>query len=70
MLQIYQGLMRVSAPYLDFLLTKRAKQEKEDPERIEERKGRAKKTRPAGSLCWIHAKTASSARAKERKITH
>ncbi len=61
MLQIYQGLMRVSAPYLDFLLTKRAKQEKEDPERIDERKGRAKKPRPAGSLCWVHAASVGEA---------
>lgn len=45
------GLMK---PVADFALRQRLKKGKEDPKRVDERKGRASLPRPDGPLVWIH----------------
>jgi 3-deoxy-D-manno-octulosonic-acid transferase len=52
---IYQFLTGFSAPVLDALLQRRLKQGKEDPARLNERKGESAIKRPSGKLIWVHA---------------
>jgi 3-deoxy-D-manno-octulosonic-acid transferase len=51
---IYQFLTGFTEPLLEALLQRRLKQGKEDPARIDERKGIASVKRPKGKLLWIH----------------
>jgi 3-deoxy-D-manno-octulosonic-acid transferase len=53
-LRVYQTLSAVAAPLTPALLKRRLKQGKEDPARIDERRGMTKDVRPQGPLVWIH----------------
>jgi 3-deoxy-D-manno-octulosonic-acid transferase len=54
MLRVYQRLSAVAVPLTPVLLKRRMKQGKEDPARINERRGMTKDVRPHGPLVWIH----------------
>jgi len=53
-LKLYRALSRVAEPVASFTLNRRMKAGKEDPARIDERKGRTRRERPGGLLVWIH----------------
>lgn len=53
-LKLYRAASWASAPVARLLLERRLKAGKEDPARLRERTGEAGRTRPAGSLTWIH----------------
>lgn len=52
---LYGLISSCSTRSLNRLLEKRKKNGKEDPRRLNERRGKASKTRPNGKLIWIHA---------------
>ncbi len=54
-LSIYRAAATLGKPVIDYVIKKRCREGKEDPTRIEERKGKPSKERPKGSLIWIHA---------------
>ncbi len=54
-LSFYRALTFCSAPVLSYILRKRLKSDKEDPDRQSERRGMTHQARPAGYLIWIHA---------------
>ena len=54
-LRLYRWATRLSAPLTGWILGHRAKKGKEDPDRLNERLGRADHDRPAGNLVWLHA---------------
>lgn len=51
---LYSGAMRLATPVLEHILKGRLAREKEDPERIAERRGQASRPRPPGKLFWLH----------------
>lgn len=51
---IYRTLTACSSPVLDRLLAKREARGKEDPARVQERRGHATVARPTGKLMWFH----------------
>jgi 3-deoxy-D-manno-octulosonic-acid transferase len=53
-LRLYSRLSAAAAPLTPALLKRRLKQGKEDPARIDERRGITRQFRPAGPLVWIH----------------
>ncbi|HEU4804387.1 MAG TPA: 3-deoxy-D-manno-octulosonic acid transferase [Nitrobacter sp.] len=53
-LRLYRRLSAAAAPLAPALLKRRLKQGKEDPARVDERRGIARQLRPAGPLVWIH----------------
>ena len=53
-LKIYRSLSRAAEPIANFALRHRLRKGKEDPARIDERRGIALKNRPPGALIWIH----------------
>lgn len=53
-MKIYRSVSRVAAPVANIALQRRLKSGKEDPERINERRGVAGCARPDGALIWIH----------------
>ena len=53
-LRFYRGLSLAAAPLAPALIKQRVKQGKEDPERIGERRGLSRDTRPSGPVVWIH----------------
>ncbi|ABE63913.1 Three-deoxy-D-manno-octulosonic-acid transferase-like protein [Nitrobacter hamburgensis X14] len=53
-LRLYSRLSAAAAPLTPALLKRRLKQGKEDPARIDERRGITRQPRPAGPLIWIH----------------
>ncbi|HRO01733.1 MAG TPA: glycosyltransferase N-terminal domain-containing protein, partial [Nitrobacter sp.] len=53
-LRLYRRLAVAAGPLTPLLLKRRLKQGKEDPARINERRGVARQPRPAGPLVWIH----------------
>lgn len=53
-LKIYRAASRLSKPVADYALKKRLHKGKEDLVRLNERKGVASASRPAGPLFWIH----------------
>jgi 3-deoxy-D-manno-octulosonic-acid transferase len=55
-------LGRLAAPALRLLLARRARQGKEDPARLGERRGVAGLPRPSGRLLWIHGASVGEAR--------
>ncbi len=61
MLFIYNIITRFSAPVLIFLLKKRVKMGKEDPERVIEKRGLSTIARPDGHIIWIHAASVGEA---------
>lgn len=53
-LRLYRGLSSLGTPLYNAAISRRLKQGKEDPARIDERRGLPTAGRPAGSLVWIH----------------
>lgn len=53
-LRVYRRLSSVAAPLAPALIKRRLKQGKEDPERVDERRGVSADVRPQGPLVWIH----------------
>jgi 3-deoxy-D-manno-octulosonic-acid transferase len=53
--KIYRTLTSFSAPVLNGMLEKRLANGKEDPVRINERRGEAGLPRPEGKVMWVHA---------------
>jgi 3-deoxy-D-manno-octulosonic-acid transferase len=53
-LRVYRKLSTVMVPLAPALIKRRLKQGKEDPERVDERRGLSPDTRPHGPLVWIH----------------
>ena len=61
MLVIYNGLMRLSGPFLHHTLKKRCKAGKEEADRLSERMGKSTTARPKGRLVWFHAASVGEA---------
>ena len=55
LLRLYRGLTTAGLPLIQLLLQTRIARGKEDPARIDERRGVASMQRPEGPLVWIHA---------------
>ena len=55
LLGLYRGLTTAGLPLIQLLLRRRIARGKEDPARIEERRGVASLARPDGPLLWLHA---------------
>ena len=53
-LRVYQKLSAAAVPLTPALLKRRLKQGKEDPARVNERRGMTEDVRPHGPLVWIH----------------
>lgn len=53
-LRLYRGLSKVATPFAGLLIRRRLSRGKEDPERVQERRGIATVERPRGPLIWIH----------------
>ncbi|MBN9042742.1 MAG: 3-deoxy-D-manno-octulosonic acid transferase [Rhizobiales bacterium 62-47] len=53
-LHLYRTLSAAAAPLAGVLSGRRLKQGKEDPARVDERRGNSKRPRPEGPLVWIH----------------
>src|SRR5690242_5069452 len=53
-LRFYRGLSSAMMPLAPALIRRRLKLGKEDPERIGERRGITRNTRPQGPMIWIH----------------
>jgi 3-deoxy-D-manno-octulosonic-acid transferase len=53
-LRVYQKLSVAMVPLAPALIKRRLKQGKEDPERVGERRGMSRDSRPQGALVWIH----------------
>ena len=53
-LKLYRRVSRAAEPAASFALRRRMKAGKEDPARINERRGVASRPRPEGQLFWIH----------------
>jgi len=53
-LAAYRRLTQIAAPLAPWLLSRRARQGKEDPGRLNERLGRPSLPRPPGRLVWLH----------------
>lgn len=53
-LRVYRRLAAAAAPLTPMLIKRRLKQGKEDPARVDERRGFSKGERPAGPLIWVH----------------
>lgn len=58
----YAVLGQLAAPALGLWLARRARQGKEDPARLDERRGAASLPRPPGRLLWIHGASLGEAR--------
>lgn len=61
MYRTYRMLTLYSGTVLSFILNKRCKAGKENPERVLEKKGISYHTRPFGALLWIHAASVGEA---------
>jgi 3-deoxy-D-manno-octulosonic-acid transferase len=55
LLGLYRGLTTAGLPLIQLLLRRRVARGKEDPARIDERRGVASLQRPDGPLIWLHA---------------
>jgi 3-deoxy-D-manno-octulosonic-acid transferase len=55
LLNLYRSMTMAAGPLTSAYLTRRQRVGKEDPARVEERRGIASRQRPAGKLVWIHA---------------
>jgi 3-deoxy-D-manno-octulosonic-acid transferase len=53
-LRAYQALTGLGAGFVGLVLRRRAGSGKEDPDRLEERFGKASRARPEGRLVWLH----------------
>ncbi|MCB1784217.1 MAG: 3-deoxy-D-manno-octulosonic acid transferase [Alphaproteobacteria bacterium] len=63
MYSLYRVLTQNSTPFLLRLLDKRCANGKEDPARVDEKKGLTALPRPAGRLLWVHAASVGESRA-------
>jgi 3-deoxy-D-manno-octulosonic-acid transferase len=54
LLRVYQKLSAAAVPLAPVMIKRRLKQGKEDPARINERRGVTRDVRPHGPLVWIH----------------
>jgi 3-deoxy-D-manno-octulosonic-acid transferase len=54
-LSAYRLLTAAAAPLAPMLVSHRLKRGKEDPDRLKERYGESKRTRPTGPLIWVHS---------------
>lgn len=61
MLTLYRGIATVLGPVIDGYLDKRVARGKEDPARLQERRGIASRPRPDGPLVWLHAASVGEA---------
>ncbi len=55
LLKLYKKITANSGPFLTYYLQRRLKKGKEDPDRINERRGISSVKRPKGTLIWVHA---------------
>ena len=55
LLGLYRGLTTAGLPLIQLLLRRRVSRGKEDPARLDERRGVASLIRPDGPLIWLHA---------------
>ena len=55
LLGLYRGLTTAGLPLIQLLLRRRVARGKEDPARLDERRGVASLQRPDGPLLWVHA---------------
>ena len=53
-LRLYQTLSSAVVPFAPVLINRRLKKGKEDPARVDERRGMSEDIRPQGALVWIH----------------
>src|SRR5438309_6202849 len=53
-LRLYQTLSSAVVPFAPALINRRLKKGKEDPARVQERRGMSEDVRPQGPLVWIH----------------
>ncbi|MBI3701889.1 MAG: 3-deoxy-D-manno-octulosonic acid transferase [Afipia sp.] len=53
-LRLYRRMSVLATPLYGAMINRRLKRGKEDPERVDERRGLPTAGRPAGSLVWIH----------------
>lgn len=53
-LRLYGGLSKLAEPLAGQLIAHRLKRGKEDPQRVQERRGLASVARPDGEIVWIH----------------
>ncbi len=60
-LSLYRMAAKLASPLVERHLLRRAERGKEDPERLDERLGRAMADRPEGRLVWIHAASVGEA---------
>ena len=60
-LPLYRCATVLAAPALNHLLRRRLEQGKEDPARIDERRGAPSRPRPDGALIWLHAASVGEA---------
>jgi len=70
MLQLYKTITSLSYPVLGTILRKRVRRGKEDPARLDERKGISKTNRPDGILFWVHAASVGEAQSALILIQH
>lgn len=60
-LPLYKGLATALGPVIDAYLARRVARGKEDPGRLDERRGIAGRPRPDGPLVWLHAASVGEA---------
>jgi 3-deoxy-D-manno-octulosonic-acid transferase len=61
LLTVYEYAIRAGKPFLEYLLSARARKGKEEEARLDERRGAASRPRPSGRLVWIHAASVGEA---------
>jgi 3-deoxy-D-manno-octulosonic-acid transferase len=61
MLALYRMMATLARPWIDGYLEKRVARGKEDPARIDERRGIAGRARPDGRLVWMHGASVGEA---------
>jgi len=69
-LGVYRRASALATPLTGLVLGRRLKQGKEDPERINERRGFASVERPPGPLVWIHGASVGEVLAAAELIEH
>jgi 3-deoxy-D-manno-octulosonic-acid transferase len=68
MLTLYRAATAVALPAIDLLLWRRMARGKEDPLRIDERRGIPSHERPGGPLVWLHAASIGEAQSILRLV--